>query len=325
MKPTKRIHLLAALAALCLAPAAFAQSAGAFPSKTIRIIVPTAPGGLNDVMTRVVAQKMAENLGQAIIVENKPGGDSLLGIRFMKTVPADGYTLLATGNTLNTQLAIKQSPGYELKDFVGVGMITRTPTVLVVGANHPDNTLAELLARAKAKPDTVSYGSGGLGTSGHMAGAMLAAQSGTRLLHVPYKGAGSAITDVMGGTITMLFQATGSAAGPIRTGQVKALGVTTKQRLAGFPNIPTLAEQGLPNYSFHVYLGLLAPAGTPKPAVDRLSAALKAALASEDVRERYRKDALELLPQSPEEFTAYLRRDLDEQAELVQKLGFEKQ
>jgi tripartite-type tricarboxylate transporter receptor subunit TctC len=213
-----------------------ALAADSFPSKPIRIVVNSSPGGLTDVATRLVGQKMAEKLGQPVIVENRAGADGLLGIRYVKTMPADGYTLLATAGTIAIQPAVRKDPGYDpVKDFTAIGPIVRSPLLMVVGTNEPDKTLADFMARAKANPEKLSYASAGEGTTTHIGAATFLQKAGLNLLHVPYKGNGAAMADVIGGRVTMIFEAYGSGAAKVRAGQLKALGVTSTKRLAAFP------------------------------------------------------------------------------------------
>lgn len=318
----KQLVLGAALAAASLA----AQAADPFPSRPLRIIVNSGAGALLDVTTRAVAQQMAENLGQPIIVENKPGADGQLGIRFMKGVPADGYTLLASANTIAQLPALKLDPGYDLaKDFTGIGLMNQAPLILVGAPSQPAKNLAEFIAQAKAAPDKMAYASGGVGTSTHMAAALFVHQTGVKMLHVPYKGNAGAMPDVLGGRVNMLFDGANSSAPHIKEGRLRAFGISSPKRSPAFPDIPTLAEQGLKDYSFHVYMGLVAPAGTPKEVVQRLAQALKSAQASEPVRDRFRRDGAEAGSMSPEEFTAFLRRDMERTVKVAADLGLAKE
>jgi tripartite-type tricarboxylate transporter receptor subunit TctC len=312
--------------ALALAFATSALAADAFPSKPIHLVVNTAPGGLTDVTTRLVGQKMAEKLGQPVIVDNRPGADGLIGIRFVKAASADGYTLLATAGTIAIQPAVKQDPGYDLmKDFTGVGPMVRAPLLMVVGPGQPDKTVADFIARAKANPDKLSYASAGVGTTTHVGAAMFLQQSNLNLLHVPYKGNGAAIPDVIGGRVSMIFEAYGSGLSKVKSGKLRALGVTSTTRLAALPEIPTIAEQGVPNFSYYLYIGVLAPAGTPKDVVQRLSEALRSATSSNDLKGRFREEGSEPMTMSPEEFTEFLRRDAAQMSKLVADLKLPKQ
>jgi tripartite-type tricarboxylate transporter receptor subunit TctC len=310
---------------LALAASA-ACGADAFPSRPVRIVVNTAPGGLTDITTRLVAQKMGEKLGQTVIVENKAGADGLLGIRYVKGQPADGYTLLGTAGTIAIQPAVKEDPGYDLvKDFTGVGPMVRTPLLLLEAASQPDKTLADFMTRAKANPNKLSYASAGVGTTTHLGAALFLQQAKLQLLHVPYKGNGAAMTDVMAGRVNMIFEAYGSSVGKVKAGQLKALGITSSKRLPSLPDVPTIAEQGVPGYSYYLWLGIVAPAGTPKDIVAKLSDALQFALNSNEVKERIREDGTEAMVQSPEEYNEFLKRDVAQMNKFVTGLGIPKQ
>ncbi|MNV32406.1 Tripartite tricarboxylate transporter family receptor [compost metagenome] len=268
---------------------------------------------------------MSEKLGQSVIIENKAGADGLLGIRYVKTQPADGYTLLGTAGTVAIQPAVKLDPGYDLlKDFTGVGPMVRSPVLLVEGTSQPDKTLADFMARAKAKPDQLTYASAGVGTTTHLGAALFLHRAGLKVMHVPYKGNGAAMTDVIAGRVTMIFEAYGSGAGKVNSGQLKALAVSSTKRLPGLPDVPTMAEQGVPDYSYYLWLGLLAPAGAPKDVLTKLSEALHFALNSKEVKDRMRDDGSEPLIMSPDEYTEFLKRDTAQMQKLVEELGIQK-
>ncbi|QEZ43682.1 tripartite tricarboxylate transporter substrate binding protein [Cupriavidus oxalaticus] len=322
---THSLHRLCGVIIMALA-AGPTFAADAYPARPVRIIVNSAPGALLDVTTRAVAQQMAENLGQPVVVENMAGAAGLLGIRYVKAQKPDGYTLLATANTLALAQATKLEPGYDLaRDFTGIGMMNKAPLIMVGFSAQPDKTLPQLIAHAKASPGTMSYATAGIGTSTHMAAALFMHQAGIKMLHVPYKGNAGAMSDVLGGRVNMIFDGANSSGPYVQDGKLRAFAVSSPKRLPAFPDIPTLAEQGLPNYSFYVYMGLAAPAGTPTPVVMRLAEALKAAQANEGVRERFRKDSAEAGNMSPEEFTAFLRQDLQRNIKVVADLGIPKE
>ncbi|MFJ1259418.1 Bug family tripartite tricarboxylate transporter substrate binding protein [Cupriavidus sp. CuC1] len=317
-------HGLAA-AALALSCIPLAMAANRFPTKTVRIVVPSAAGGLADVTARLVAKKMSENLGQPVIVDNRPGADTLLGTRLVKDAPADGYTLLLQSDGIAVWPALMDQPGYNLeKDFAGVGPILKFPFVLVVGPQQPDKTLAGFMARAKANPKTLSYASGGVGTPSHIAAAIFLQQTGLDVLHVPYKGNAAAITDIVGGRVDMLFDTSATSAGNIKTGKLRALGVSSNTRLQSLPDVPTFAEQGVHNASYYSWIGLLAPAATPKDVLQRLSEALRSAVSSEELNEKFRSDGSEPMVMSPEEFNKYLKGQLGQMSKLAADLKLPK-
>lgn len=303
-----------------------ALAADPFPTKSVRIVVNTAPGGLTDIVTRLIAQKMGDKLGQSVIVDNRAGGDGLLGIRAVKAAPADGYTLLGAAGTVAIQPLVKLDPGYDLaKDFAGIGPMVRSPLLMVVGASQPDKTLADFISRSKANPNKQSYASAGVGTTTHVGAAMFLQQAGLQLLHVPYKGNGAAMPDVMAGRVDMIFEAYGSGASKVKGGQLRALGITSTKRLSGLPDVPTIADAGVPNFSYYLWLGLLAPAGTPKDVVNRLSEALHFALNSKELKDRFQDDGSEPMLMAPDEFDGFLKREQAQLSKLVTDLGISKQ
>jgi tripartite-type tricarboxylate transporter receptor subunit TctC len=311
------VVLAAASSAIAAAPA--------YPTRPVRIIVYVAPGSLVDVTARLVAEKMAENLHQPVIVENMAGASGLVGIRYVKNQPADGYTLLAATNTVALAPVLNAEPGYELKDFTAIGAMNKASLVMVGTPNQPAKTLAEFIVQAKAKPDSMSFASGGVGTSTFLAASMFLNQTGIKLLHVPYKGTAAAMPDVIGGRVNMMFDAESSTGPQIRDGRLRAFGISGAARSKGMPDVPTLAEQGVSGYNFVIYDGLAVRAGTPKEIVQRLSEALKAALANEAVRERMRKDGSEAWSTSPEEFNEWLRQDSQRIAKVATEMNLEKQ
>jgi tripartite-type tricarboxylate transporter receptor subunit TctC len=248
------------MAVFALAGSGAAAAADPFPTKPVRIMVNTVPGGLTDVVTRLVAERMSEKLGQQVIVENRAGADGLVGIRAVKAAPGDGYTLLGAAWTIAIQPSVKQDPGYDLlQDFAPFGPLVRSALVVVVGPGQPDKTLGEFVARAKANPNKLSYASAGVGTTTHVGAALFLQQSGLNLLHVPYKGNAAAMPDVMSGRVDMIFEAFGSGASKLKAGTLRGLAVTSTRRLPALPQLPTVAEQGFPNFSYYLWLGLFAP------------------------------------------------------------------
>ncbi|WP_137890293.1 tripartite tricarboxylate transporter substrate binding protein [Ramlibacter sp. 2FC] len=324
MKKSILRHLGAAMLALVGAHSTFA--ADPFPTRPVRIIVNTAPGGLTDVVTRLVAQHMGDYLKQSVVVENRAGGDGLIGIRAVKTAPADGYTLLAAAGTIAQQMAVRQDPGYDLlKDFTGIGIMGRSPFLMVVAPTQPDKTMADFVARAKANPGKLSYASAGVGTVPHFAAERLLRQVDVKVMHVPYKGNAAAMPDVMSGRVDMILEAYGSSSAKIKAGQLRVLGVTSAARVAALPDVPTIAEQGVSNYSYYTWLCLVAPAGTPSDVVQRLSAALRSAVSSKEMKERFRNDGMEAMDLTGEQFNQFLAREVAHNHKLVTELGVEKQ
>ena len=264
------------LALLLVTANSWAQN---YPSKPIRMIVPLVPGGNQDIVARAVAEELSKSLGQQVIVENRPGQSAIIGTQFVKSAPADGYTLLSVAVTFARVPAVVKAAGYDAAtDFTGVSLVCRIPQLLVVNANHPAKNLQDLVAMAKAKPGEVSFGSSGNGSTGHVAAEMFMRMTGTRLLHITYKGNAQALVDVMGGQIAMMFDQVSTSGPQVRGGKVRALGVTTKARSAVLPEVPTLHEQGLTDFEDVTWNGIVAPAATPKEVLNRLHGAVAKAL-----------------------------------------------
>jgi tripartite-type tricarboxylate transporter receptor subunit TctC len=305
-----------ALCGLALAAGTAAVAQDSFPSRPIRIIVPYAPGGSLDISVRWIAERLAPALGQPVVIENRAGGDGLIAMRVVKDAPADGHTLMAVSSLYSQALALKKEPGYDPKDFVAVTALSEAPLVVTGPSSNPETTLAQVLARAKAQPETVSFGSGGIGTAAWLSATMMAQMAGVKLLHIPYKGVAAARPDLLGGRLTLLFDTPGAPLQYVQEGRLRAYGVTSTARLPAYPNVPTVAEQGLPNYSYAVYNGLLALAGTPKPVVAKLEQAIKTLVASPAFLEQCRIDGLVPTPTTSEEFAQRIAQDTQKVADL---------
>lgn len=293
-----------------------------FPTKPIRIVVCTAPGGATDVTTRLVAQKMGEKLGQTVFVENKPGGDTLLGILDVKNQPADGYTLLAQSLNFNTLPYIKANPRYSPDEFTGVGLMSRIPFIFLVGGGEPVNNMAEYVARARK--EKLSYGHGGIAGAPHIAGETFIRAYGLDVLAIPYKGNGNVMPDVMGGRLSFFFDAFISSGGQIASGKMKALAVTSPERLQTLPNVPTFKELGT-NFTYSVWLGLLAKKDTPPEVVEKLAEAIRYAIDSKEVGDRLRADGSEVRYMSPRDFSGMLAKEFSDMAKVAADLKFQKE
>jgi tripartite-type tricarboxylate transporter receptor subunit TctC len=310
-----------ALAVGCISPV---QAAGTYPDHPIRMIVPAAPGGLLDVTTRLVARRMSEELGVSIIVDNRPGGETLVGTQVVKNAQPDGYTVLSQANNMTARPAFYKDPGYDLmKDFTPVGPMIRAPLVMLVPSSGP-KTFGEWVAQARAQPNKIAFASGGIGTPQYVAAALLQHDARLSLLHVPYSGNGAAMPDVMGGRVNMIFDGYGSCAGYIKSQKLHPLGVTSGNRLADLPSVPTIAEEGYPNYNYFLWLGLFAPAGTSPETVQRLSDALHKALNNKDLAERFHTEGSEPMMMTPAEFGNFLNQDLSQMSQLVKEAGIQK-
>jgi tripartite-type tricarboxylate transporter receptor subunit TctC len=311
--------------ALAVGFAAAAFAAEPFPTRPVRIVVPAAPGGSLDLTTRLVAQKMGEKLGQTVIVENRPGGDTLIGVRAVKDAPADGYTLLSSANGLTLLPQMKLAPGYDpVKDFAGIGFMTRSPLILEVGADQPDRTLAEFVARAKANPGKLSYGHAGVGTPPHIAAAGFLHAAGLDVLSVPYKGNGAALPDVIGNRLQMIVDGYISSSSFIASGKLKPLGVSSSTRISPLPNVPTFKEQGI-DYTYTLWLGLLVRSGTPKEVVQKLSEALRYATSSKELDERFRAEGSDPSFVTSAAFDSYIAQETGQMVKLASDLKLPKE
>ncbi|MET0679423.1 MAG: tripartite tricarboxylate transporter substrate binding protein [Burkholderiales bacterium] len=312
----------AALAATLLGTAsggtAYAQS---YPNRPVKIMVPFTPGGGTDILTRIVAGKMTESFGQQVVVENRPGANTLVATEALVRAAPDGYMLLMQTNNFasNVTLYAGKLTFDSLKDTAPVSLVAGNPHVLVVNPGVPAKNLQEYVALAKAKPGSITFASAGSGTVNHLSGELLKQLAGIDLLHVPYKGSGSVMPDLLGGQVNSLFAAMPTVTGHIKEGKLRAIAVTTPKRFRGLPDVPTIVELGYPGYDFSSWFGILAPAGTPKPAIDRLHVEIVKALKDPGVIDRL-KD-YEIFGSSPEEFAAFIRAEIDKTAKIIRVSG----
>jgi len=306
-----------ALPMLCYERFALADD---YPSRPITLIVPQAPGGGNDTIARIVAQKMTQSLGQQVIVDNRPGAGGTLGTRQLAKSAADGYAIaIGSTGTLTMAPTASENAGYDpRKDFAPVGMIAKSAIVLVVGPSVKAQSVRELVAQAKKDPQAFTYGSGGVGTPNHLTAVMFADQTGINLTHIPFKGAGPAINDVLGGHVSMIFSSLPPTIGNIRGGTLRALGTCALSRAPMLPDIPTMEEAGLKGFEAEQRYGLIAPAGTPDPVLRKLNQALRQALNAEDVKERIAADGAVVNPSTPEEYALDIDREEAKWAKVVQ-------
>jgi tripartite-type tricarboxylate transporter receptor subunit TctC len=309
------------VAALGLAAAAPARAQD-YPNKPVRIIVPFAPGGSADVFGRYVAQRLQESLGQSVVIDNRPGGGSVIGTDAVAKAAPDGYTLLLMSNThtVNESL-IPTKPFVLMRDFVPIAPISESDLVLVARANLPANTLGELIKAAKAKPGGMSYASSGPGTPYHMAGELFKAMAGISVVHIPYRGSAGARTDVLGGQLEMMFDAIPTMTEHIKGGKVKALATTGSKRSAILPDVPTMAEAGVPGYEATLWLGLMAPKGTPAAVVNRLNAEVAKITSSADTRRAWAAQGTVAMTMGVDEFTRYMNDDIAKWARIVKFSG----
>jgi tripartite-type tricarboxylate transporter receptor subunit TctC len=297
-----------------------------YPNKAVKIIVPFGPGGPADVYSRQLAQYLSEALKQSFVVENRPGAGSIIGSDAVAKSPADGYTLLTMSNTHTTNESLTPNKPFQLmRDFVPVAAMNYSDLVMVVHPSVAAQDLKEFIALAKSKPGQLNYASSGAATPYHMAGELFKAMSGTNLVHVPHKASGEMRSSVIGGHVQMAFDAITTMTQSVQAGQVRALGTSASKRSTVLPNVPTIAEAGVPGYESTIWLGIMAPAGTPKPIVDRLNAEINKAINRADVKAAWDKQGAVPLVMSPAEFDAYLRKDIEKWAQVVKAAGLKAQ
>jgi tripartite-type tricarboxylate transporter receptor subunit TctC len=319
----RRLGRLAILLAAVLAPfAAFAQPA--YPSGPVRLVVPFPAGGPASIVAHAIGEKLSERLGQPVIVDNRSGAGGNLGTEIVAKAAPDGQTLLlGTNGPLVVNVSLYSALPFDpLKDFAPISYVASIPLVLIAHPSVPANTVQEVVALAKAKPGAISYASSGNGSGGHLAGSLLASMAGIEMVHVPYRGAAPATTDLIGGHVPLMFDGLAAALPHIKAGKVKALGVATPHRAAAAPEVPTIAEQGLPGYEIDSWYGVLAPAGTPPAIVERLHREIVRILDLPDVKEQlFVKSGLERVGSTPEEFAATLRRETPQYERIVRISG----
>jgi tripartite-type tricarboxylate transporter receptor subunit TctC len=297
-------------------------AADSYPSRPVRLIVPYAAGGNADIVGRIVAEGLTKRLGQQVVVDNRAGGASIIGTALAANAPADGYTLLLVANTFAVNPSLVPKLPYDaLKDLVPISLVGQTPQVLVVTPAIPAHSVKEFLAYAKSKPNELNYGSTGVGSTANMAGALLNSMAGIQLVHVPYKGTAQSLTDVIAGHLHVAIPSMTSSIAHIRAGKIKALGLTSGKRSAQLPDVPTIAEAGVPGYQAVIWNGVLAPTGTPKPVLDRLSRDVAAAMRSPEATARYGAMGAETIGSTPEEFASFLRSEIAQYARVIKEAG----
>ena len=320
--PTRNTSRLAALfAALAFGAAAWAQQA-AWPSKPVRLIVPTAPGGPTDLVARVLAERLAPALGQSVIVDNRAGAGHMIGTEAAARAAPDGYTygLVTTPHVINPALR-KKMPYDTQQDLAPVSWLTSLPLVLVVNPALPASTVQELVALAKAKPGQLNMASAGTATGPHLAGELFKSSAGISLVHVPYKGGPQATAAILTGEATLYFDSLSGALPHIKAGKLRALAVTLQTRAAAAPEVPTMVESGFPGFEVNIWNGMVAPAGTPKDIIARMQAEIARALALPEVKSRFAAVGFETVGSTPEQFGAVIDRDLAKWRKVVKDAG----
>ena len=312
-------YALATVLFCALGAGAWAQP---YPNKPVRIVVPFGAGGPADIYARFLAQRLQEPLGQSFVIDDRPGAGSIIGTDLVAKSPPDGYTLLLMSNThtVNESLVPKK-PFALMKDFVPIAPINYSDLVLVVHPSLPVKSIKELVALAKAKPHGLNYASSGTGTPYHMAGELFKAMAGVDIVHIPHKGSGEARTSVMSGQVEMMLDAITTMAPMARAGRVRALGTTGLKRSTVLPEVPTISEAGVKGYETTIWLGIMAPTGTPKPVIDRLNAEIKRIVALPDVKKAWNEQGAEPMSMTPGEFEKYLNADIAKWAKVVKVSG----
>ncbi|MEF7612953.1 tripartite tricarboxylate transporter substrate binding protein [Aquincola sp. MAHUQ-54] len=319
----QRRTLLAATAGLAAAPlAGIAHAQGTYPAKPVRWVVPFPPAGAMDVIARTLGEQMGRQLGQTFVIENRPGAGGNIGSQDVARSPADGYTMMIVANGMAVNRYLYTRLAYDpVKDFAPVSLVAVVPNVLVVPAAHPARTVADVIRLAKAEPGRFTYASAGNGTSIHLAGELFASMARLDVLHVPYKGSGPAVTDLIGGQVDMMFDSITSARPHIESGRLRALGVTTAARSSALPDVPTIAEAGLPGYELSPWFAVYVPAGTPAPVIDKLNGALLAAMRLPEVKARFAAIGAEAVGGSPKQLAAHLEAEMAKWGRIIAERG----
>jgi len=312
---------ISAIALAALSTAAFSQDAAHYPSRPIRMIVPFAPGGGLDISTRLIGQKLTGEWGQNVVVDSRPGAATIVGTEIASRASPDGYTVLMITTTFAINPGLYSKLPYDpVKDFTPVTQLNSQPNVVVVPPSFAGNSVKDLIALAKAKPGELTFASPGAGSAPHLAAEMFQRAAGVSMIHVPYKGIPPAVTDVIGGRVTMLFTTTISAAPHIKAGKLRAVAITSAKRQSGMPDIPTIGET-LPGYRAEAFQGMVVPAGVPQAIVTKLSAEVARIVRLPDVAERFQLDGAEPVGSTPKEFAAFLRAEMQKWSKVVKDAG----
>jgi tripartite-type tricarboxylate transporter receptor subunit TctC len=316
---TKPLATLAILLCCALgAPAAIAQ---AWPSKTIRYIVPFPPGAFNDTLGRTIATDLSKVLGQPVVVDNRPGGNSIIGTEAAAKSAPDGYTLFGAALPFSVIQSLYKTSFDVTKDFSGITLAGTSANLLVAHPAFPPNSVKELIEYAKAKPGRINYGSSGNGTSVHLSMEMFKSMTKTFMVHIPYKGSAPVVTDLLAGQVDVMFDNLPNVIQHVRAGKMKALGVSTAKRSSLAPEVPSIAEAGVPGYDLSVWFGVLAPAGTPRDIIQRLNVEIVKILQSPEVKERFLKQGVDVQTGTPEQFDALVKSEVARWAKVIKDAG----
>jgi tripartite-type tricarboxylate transporter receptor subunit TctC len=311
---------LALILGICISAGAFAQES--WPSRPIRFILPFPPGGGTDILGRVIADRLSASLGQPVVIENRGGAGGNVGAEAAAKAAPDGYTIVLVAPSLAISPTLYAKLNYDpVRDFAPVSLVATVPNVMVTHPSVAAQTLQEFIALAKSKPGGMNFGSGGNGTSNHLAGELFNLVTGTKLVHIPYKGVNLAMNDVLSGEIHLVVIGIPAAAPHIKSGKLRALALIAPQRSRTLPEVPTIAEAGLPDFEVTTWYGVLAPAGTPRPIVARLNAELVRIMHAADLKERLDAMGTEPRTSTPEEFAAYIRQEIAKWGDVIRKAG----
>ena len=318
----QRRNLLAACVGALTLGTSWSAQAQDFPRKPIHLLLPFPPGGVTDSLARTLAERLYTRLGQPVIVENKPGAGTVLASDYVVASPSDGYTLLFAASSLGVAPAIMRNVHYDpVKSFAPITLVAQVSHWLVVNPNLPVKSVAELIAYAKARPGELSYSSTGIGTSTHLEAELFKEMAGISMVHIPYRGSGPGLTDLVGGRTQLAFDPIGSSGGMVKAGQLRALAVTTAKRSPAAPEIPSVAESGLPGFDVMPWLGVLAPAGTPQPIVQKLHSEIVLAMDTPEIREQFRQRGLPLVLNTPAEFSQFIEQETAKWLHVIKTAG----
>ena len=315
----KKMLATVAVAAAAVCGVAHAQG---YPSKPVTVVVPFSPGGATDIMARTLAERLNKRLGQPVIVENKPGAGTMIASEYVAKAPADGHTVLMAASSLGIAPSLYSKVNYDpVKSFAPISLVASVVHVLEVHPSVPVKSVGELITWLKANPGKANYGSVGAGTSTHLESELFNTMAGVKMVHVPYKGSAPALTDLVGGSLQVMFDAWASSGPFVKDGRTRLLAVTTAQRSKILPDVPTVAESGLPGYEAMPWLGLLAPAGTPDAVVKKFHDELMEVLKEQAVQDKFHSLGLDIIGNTPQEFADFIKKDITKWAKVIQETG----
>lgn len=321
---SSRLYAISLATALYCAAVAAAQAQQSYPTRPIRLVVPSSPGGGTDITARIMAPKLGEALGQQVVVENRPGAGTMIGGEVVARSAPDGYTLLMGISTLAINPAMYRKVPYDaLKDFAPISQAVSLPNILVTHPSLPVKAVKELIAFAKTRPGQINFASAGVGTNPHLSMELFLSMAGVKMIHVPYKGSGQGVIDLIAGHVSVMTPSILTGLPHIKAGRLRGLGVTSARRAAGAPEIPTIAEAGVPGYEAVQWFGILAPAGTPRAIIERVNREAVRVLQTPDVRERLVADGADPVGSSPEEFGAFIRAETAKWAKVARDVGIQ--